>query len=509
MQRWQRTSPVSAMRIWLFFFALAIPVVPLARAAEHQPLNIESRLELFVDRFLIDRLEGTRLELHRPRPAGVVIRPDTPWEKNARYADPPYGWGRLVIKDADRYVMYYQVVSQINYAESLDGIHWKKPILGLIQVQGNRNNNGIGTTDGVPFFDAATQPAAMAFLDTRPDVPADERYKVIWPNQGHPWNETWAWVSADGKLFRKLQDKPIIRIDNTATRSCFDGGWSIFWSEHEQRYVIYTRRKVFNKQGQEHRGTCRMTSKNFVDWSDPEPMTYGQFGEFPPENIHTDRTRPYFRAPHIYISLAARLMEARGTPTEEQARRMSVVNKYGMRPCETVLMTTRGNNRFDTTFREAFVRPGIKRDDWLWMSNYTMESVVPTSDEEMSLYVHRHVGNPAWYFERMVLRTDGFASINAPFAGGEMVTKPLLFSGRELVINYSTGAAGSVRVEIQNTDGQPVPGFSQEESREIFGDEIERVVQWQSGSDVNKLAGLPVRLRFIMKDADLYSLRFR
>ena len=144
MQRWQRTSPVSAMRIWLFFFALAIPVVPLARAAEHQPLNIESRLELFVDRFLIDRLEGTRLELHRPRPAGVVIRPDTPWEKNARYADPPYGWGRLVIKDADRYVMYYQVVSQINYAESLDGIHWKKPILGLIEVQGNRNNNGGG-----------------------------------------------------------------------------------------------------------------------------------------------------------------------------------------------------------------------------------------------------------------------------------------------------------------------------------------------------------------------------
>ena len=41
------------------------------------------------------------------------------------------------------------------------------------------------------------------------------------------------------------------------------------------------------------------------------------------------------------------------------------------------------------------------------------------------------------------------------------------------------------------------------------GDEIERVVHWQSGSDVRKLAGLPVRLRFIMRDADLYSLRFR
>ena len=41
------------------------------------------------------------------------------------------------------------------------------------------------------------------------------------------------------------------------------------------------------------------------------------------------------------------------------------------------------------------------------------------------------------------------------------------------------------------------------------GDEIERVLHWQSGSDVRKLAGLRVRLRFIIRDADLYSLRFR
>lgn len=43
-------------------------------------LTLNSRRELFVDRFLIDRLENTRLVLHEPVPAGVAIRIDKPWE---------------------------------------------------------------------------------------------------------------------------------------------------------------------------------------------------------------------------------------------------------------------------------------------------------------------------------------------------------------------------------------------------------------------------------------------
>ena len=54
-----------------------------------------------------------------------------------------------------------------------------------------------------------------------------------------------------------------------------------------------------------------------------------------------------------------------------------------------------------------------------------------------------------------------------------------------------------------------MPGFSLEECPEIIGDEISRIVSWKGGDDVGSLAGKPVRLRFVMKDADLYSLRFR
>ena len=121
---------------------------------------------------------------------------------------------------------------------------------------------------------------------------------------------------------------------------------------------------------------------------------------------------------------------------------------------------------------------------------------------------------------RMKIRLDGFASLHAPYDGGEMLTRPFTFSGRELVLNYATSAAGYVKVELQDDNpahleadpeppGRSVPGRTIEDCAEIIGNEVERVVRWKSGSDVSRHAGRPVRLRFEMKDADVYSLRFR
>jgi hypothetical protein len=90
-----------------------------------------------------------------------------------------------------------------------------------------------------------------------------------------------------------------------------------------------------------------------------------------------------------------------------------------------------------------------------------------------------------------------------------MVTKYFRFTGSALEINYATSAAGSLRFEIQDELGHPLPGFSLDDAREIIGDQISRVVAWRTGSDVSALAGKIVRLRVVMKDADIFSLRFR
>jgi hypothetical protein len=92
--------------------------------------------------------------------------------------------------------------------------------------------------------------------------------------------------------------------------------------------------------------------------------------------------------------------------------------------------------------------------------------------------------------------------------GGELVTKPLTYSGSKLHLNFATSAAGSLRVELQDPDGTALPGFSLDDGHELFGDSVDRVVTWNQGADVSRLGGQPVRLRFRLKDADLYSFQF-
>ena len=89
------------------------------------------------------------------------------------------------------------------------------------------------------------------------------------------------------------------------------------------------------------------------------------------------------------------------------------------------------------------------------------------------------------------------------------MTKLFLFSGSELFLNVSTSAAGSVRVELQDKTEHQIEGFAISDCEPIYGDELERVVRWNGGSDVSHLNGVPVRLRFVMDDADLFAMQWK
>ncbi len=68
---------------------------------------------------------------------------------------------------------------------------------------------------------------------------------------------------------------------------------------------------------------------------------------------------------------------------------------------------------------------------------------------------------------------------------------------------------GSIKAELQDAAGGPVPGLSLADCREIFGDKLDGVVKWKGNADVSALAGKTVRLDFHMSDADLYAFRFQ
>ena len=84
----------------------------------------------------------------------------------------------------------------------------------------------------------------------------------------------------------------------------------------------------------------------------------------------------------------------------------------------------------------------------------------------------------------------------------------IIFSGKQLVINAETSAVGGVGVEIQDAQGNPLKGYALDDCTEFYGDKIDHTVAWKGNSEVSPLAGKPIRLRFAIHDADLYSFRF-
>ncbi|NLP12337.1 hypothetical protein GX408_18200 [bacterium] len=479
-----------------------------------------SRLELFADDYLIDRLKGeARLCLHHPEPREIVLVHDAPWEGNGS------GY-HSIFQDGKKYRMYYKAWRHSAgstsshpifccYAESDDGIHWIKPELGLYEFQGSKANNIVFISGRMDGADADGGHPAV-FRDENPDAEPESRYKAILRARSE--RGIIPFASADGIHWRAMSDKPVI------TDGAFDSQNLAFWDKERQEYRAYWRYFSEGSDTALYRGlrairTAR--SKDLLTWFDQHDLSYV---DSPPEQLYTNVIKPYHRAPHLFLGFPMRYID-RGAAESLQALperehrtwRSSISPRYGSALTDALFMISRDGVRFKR-WNEAFLRPGIERlGTWNYGHLCTGWSLVVTpsaleggAPDELSLYaVESYWTDNSSALRRYSLRMDGFVSVSAPMAGGELVTKPLIFAGSRLVINFSTSAAGEVKVEIQDAACNPLPGYAEKECPALFGDTIERMVSWKKGNDLAALAGRAVRLRFILKDADLYSIRFK
>ena len=103
------------------------------------------------------------------------------------------------------------------------------------------------------------------------------------------------------------------------------------------------------------------------------------------------------------------------------------------------------------------------------------------------------------------LRRDGFAAMRASGGGGELVTRPLLFSGACVFVNVAC-PRGELRVELQDAEsGTAIPGFALAECRPVAVDSTLQRVIWQGVDTVRALRGRPVRFRFTLSNGALYA----
>ena len=479
----------------------------------YSPIDVGSRLELFVDDHLVDRLHGAKRVLQHPAPQEVSMRFDQPWEGNTP--------GHVtVFKDGDIYRMYYRGSGHVYgenegnthdsvtcYAESTDGINWTRPSLGIMEFEGSKDNNIILERYRAGNF--------SPFQDPNPNAPDDARYKAVAVGE----KSLFAYKSPDGIRWSRMSEEPII------TDGYFDSPNLAFWDPVREEYREYHR--DFREDGEpwqgNHTGRDIKTSatKDFLDWPDPVWLKYspGRVSE-----LYTNGVQPYYRAPHIFLGFPTRYSDRGWTESTKtlpqldyRELRGSNSQREGTAVTDGMFMSSRDGYGFDI-WPESFVRPGLKfKENWFYGDGYQNKGIVETKStiegaaNELSVYVTEatHLPDSIGRLRRYTLRIDGFVSGSARMAGGELLTKSLIFDGSELVLNFSTGAAGSVQVEIQNEGGHQIEGFAMAECHEVWGDDLARTVKWGETTDLSSLAGQPVRLRFLLKDADLYSMQFR
>ncbi|WP_203329059.1 hypothetical protein [Candidatus Laterigemmans baculatus] len=438
----------------------------LLSAAE--PVAIGSRLELFVDDFLIaEQIGDVQQHLHQPTAREVVLVTDEPWEGNtsAYYT---------MFQDGDLYRMYYRgshadektqrgTHPEVTcYAESRDGIHWTKPKLGLVEYEGSKANNIILKGLGSHCF--------VAFKDQNPEAPPEARYKGI--SRGP--KGLYAFQSADGIRWSLIQDSPVI------TKGAFDSQNLAFWDPHTKKYVDYHRAFIGGV-----RAIMTCTSDDFVNWTDPVPLEYG---DAPSQHLYTNAIRPYPRAPHIRVGFPTRFLP------DQNAR------------VEPIFMSSRDGVNFHR-WNEAVIPPTAPKDRDGNRSNYMANALLslPESDREYAVYgTEAYYAGPDSRLRRFTYRVDGFVSVRSGDAGGELRTKPLTFSGDTLALNFATHDGGTLRVHLETAAGEPIAS-----SEPLTGDAIAHTVPWPQGTELGQHAGKPVRLRFEIKNADLYSLQFQ
>ena len=487
--------------------SIALLSAGAARSAAEEPVDVGSRLELMVDDFLIERMSASvELRLHHPVRREVVITFDRPWEGNACSCC-------TVIQDGDLYRLYYRgscmkigegrityTHPEVTcYAESRDGVTWTRPNLGIVEYEGSTANNiilmssalGEGAGNGVSHN-------FSPMLDRNPDCRPSEKFKAL----GGSGHGLLALASADGIHWSLLTEKPVV------TEGAFDSQNLAFWDSLRGCYLEY------HRASRGGRDVMTAASNDFLTWSKPEWLAYapGRTTE-----LYTNQITPYHRAPHLYLGFPTRYIAGRGwySSMNENISKASGYRRCGTDYTDTGFIASRDGKTFNV-WPEAFVRPGPSPELWMYGFGYSAwgmvetASSVPGGPREISFYISDAGGwtGPGNSLCRYTLRLDGFVSATAPISGGELVTRPIVFDGEALRINFETSAAGSVQIEIQDAQGKPVKGFALADCPVLFGNSTDHAVEWKGEAKLADLAGRPVRLRFVLNDADLYAFRF-
>lgn len=426
-----------------------------------------------------------------------------------------------IVKDPTGYKMYYLTrhagdpmpPSYEAVLESSDGLHWTRPHLNIFDHPELTQNNVVVND----IYDGL-----CVFYDTNPNCAPNEKYKAVGQmlrKDGDNYiRELHSRTSADGYHFteaRLITDK-----------GSFDSLNTVFWKDG--RYVCYMRhiRSAHNGQGMV-RDVSVIYSEDFQTWTDPKPLTYRDSEDY---QMYTNNIFPYDRGPQRLIGLPLRYVERSawtlnceelGSHAIKRDAMERSSPRVGIAVTDSLFMTSRNGEDW-TRYTSAFMEPELEDEhNWIYGDTELAYQLIDSGGNNYYLYTTDYTltQNHPKKLARYEIRKDGFACMTAGAAQQEILTKPLTFTGRTLHLNVQTTAAGSVYVEVLTPAEEPLTP----PSVEIYGNSIDRPVHFVAACDtamaqnpddntteidLSAYAGQPVRLRFKLREAKLYSMWF-
>lgn len=464
-------------------------------------IEIGSQRQFFWNSEIIDSSQTTAaLTGHRPVKQDIILTFNSPWEGSISE-------GFNIVKLEDGYGLYYSTYdtgdsARICFASSRNGISWEKPSLGMTTFNGSTDNNIIfdadrGLTGG--FF---------AFRDTNADSESRQQYKAIGITSDGYFQ---LYTSADG-LHWEYKGNADKKISNDEYHPL--NLTSVFWNKSREEYQCFYTAEKSGKQV-----IMMLSSKDFVNWKKSGVALSDKEYGFASANIF-----PYYRNENMLIGLPMR----RVTVSDKEAvDNFASENPVPGSITDCVFAYSADAENFDISQR-AWLSAGPQTDkNWIYGDCFAASGLIQTpslhsrqgQDEEISVYVAENVlSETSAQLVRYTTRIDGFYSYSAPYSTKKVVTKPIVFDGSRMTLNFSTSTDGYVYVRILDKNGQPfdditytdrqgeeytVPAYT---SYKMLGDRVDREVVFNA--DLSRLSGKSVILEFYLSDADIYSFAF-
>ena len=434
------------------------------------------------------------------------IPPEKPWESKPITLD--------CIVEEDGIYKGWGSCGAPCYLESEDGIHWRRPSLGLVAFEGSKENNL------VPHL-----PKRHVFIDPTSE---DERYKCVW--EAHVSQEAFEaycaarpgeWstqarryadgepfyvclkgaVSKDGYVWHEIERPLVMAHTDTLNIGYYD--------ERLGKYVIYVRTwNTFRRAPAhteersdnwlEHGRRCigRIEGDDFRNLPLPETILEAGPAMHPTAGLYTNCFTWAPGAPECLLMFPA--VYYNNNDTLDIWIASSIDGKAWNWIPGNPLMETAGFGHWDGGC--IFTNPPL-------MELGDGHFALPYFGSNVPHKYPRGLMEHGWGY---ALWPHGRLAALVAEERGAFSTVSLVPPGTKLYLNARTKRAGHIRVAAYDgRRGWPLlEGRALEDCVPIVGDHPRVQVRWNDADDLGIAPGAPVMLRFEMQQAELFAMTF-